>query len=292
MRSSAVRVPTLALVAASLLCLLARFAPAATAPACPSDRFAVSQRSAVALIGRTAQAEIVVVEGLTTAAPQISITSGCTPVRARIKTTKAGASLDASWPKTGCAGEHKVRAKLTISAACNMSGVLKKANAKPIKFTAAPSTCGDGVVDTGRGEECEPGLECSGGGLCVGVCRCQQPITVATLPPRVTTTISIPPTTTSTVLGGTSTTSTTLPSSGSCGAAQAPVCNGTCAGSNVCTDGVCIEPLETCFENADCASNYCFVDFGLCAGFASCGSDDDCASGLCGTFSSCFCWYF
>jgi hypothetical protein len=292
MPSLAVRVRTATLVAASLLCVLARFAPAATGPTCPSDRFAVIARSAVALIGRTSQAEIVVVQGLTTAAPQISITSGCTPVRARIKKTKAGVSLEASWPKTGCAGERKVRAKVTISAGCNMSGVLNKANAKPVKFTAGPSACGDGVVDTGRGEECEPGLGCSGGGLCVGACRCQQPITVPTLPPRVSTTTSLPPSTTSTMLGGTSTTSTTLPASGTCGDAQAPVCDGTCAGGYVCADGVCIEPLEACVDNTDCASNYCFVDFGVCGGFASCASGDDCASGLCGTFNSCFCWYF
>jgi hypothetical protein len=282
-----------ALAGASLVACLGGSAPAATGPACPGDRFAVVERSAAALIGSTPQAEILVVQGLTTSTPQVAISTGCSPVRARLKKAKGGVVLKASWPKTGCAGEKKVGMKATISAGCEITGILKKSKQKPIKFKATPSTCGDRVVDPARGEECEPGLGCGVGGLCVGACRCRQATTVPTLPPRSPTTTPTTATT-STTRVSTPTTSTTLPPTGSCQSSAFPTCGGECVGGYACTTGLCADFFQLCFAHDECDSGFCvFTDeeFGFCADFQSCAADDECDSETCVLYNECFCWY-
>jgi hypothetical protein len=267
--------------------------PAATVPTCPSDRFAVVERNAAALIGSTPQAEILLVQGLTTSTPHVAISSGCSPVPARLKMAKGGVVLKASFPKAGCAGEKKVGLKATISAGCEITGVLKKSKRKPIRFKATPSTCGDRVVDPVRGEECEPGLGCGGGGLCVGACRCQQATTVPTLPPRSPTTTPTTPTT-STTRVSTPTTSTTQPPTGSCASSAPPTCGGECAGGYACTAGLCVDVFQLCFANDECDSGFCVLtdeEFGICAETQSCTLNDECDSGLCVLYNECFCWY-
>src|SRR4029077_11133394 len=55
---------------------------------------------------------------------------------------------------------------------------------KPQSFQAAPSSCGDGVVDRGAPEECDSGVGCATGGTCAANCHCQValPTTTTTLP--------------------------------------------------------------------------------------------------------------
>lgn len=63
---------------------------------------------------------------------------------------------------------------------------------------AAPSACGDGLVDAQRGEQCESSADCGLGGQCYEQCRCE--------PPPTTTTLLSTSTTSTTVTGGTTTT--------------------------------------------------------------------------------------
>ena len=289
-RSCVVRAAALA--GALLLFVPTLLAPAraATAPAC-GDRFVViREQNAPILIGASTEAEIIVVQGLATPPAQISISSGCPLAPLRVKLSKRGAVMKATWPANGCGVDGRTRLRATLAPACQLSGVLKKRKSKPLVFRAAPSTCGDGVLDAGRPEQCEPNLGCTGGRRCGTDCRCTSPVTIVTLPPRPPTTLPNGGTTVTTTV--TTTTSTTQPSTGACGNATAPTCNGTCAGDYVCTIGACVDDFQQCFDNLDCDSNYCFVDFGLCASVQSCFVNDECFSGLCGTFSSCFCWYF
>jgi hypothetical protein len=87
----------------------------------------------------------------------ISIASGCPAQPARRKGRKSGTRIKVRWPANAC-GELRGRVRLiaTIDPAC---GVMQgKLVAKKLKqtFRATRSTCGDGTVDRGGLETCEP----------------------------------------------------------------------------------------------------------------------------------------
>jgi hypothetical protein len=86
-----------------------------------------------------------------------AIASGC-PVRsARLKGRKRGTRVKVIWPPGTCTGlRGRVRLTATIDPTCgSMQG---KFVAKKLRrtFRAARSTCGDGMVDRGGLEVCEP----------------------------------------------------------------------------------------------------------------------------------------
>jgi len=289
---------------AALTLLPGRSLAAPAAPVCPGGRFlVVAEPGSPPLVGAGTEPEVIAIQGLETPPGIVVISSGCGRVIANVKLSKRGALLKAAWPSGGCRGEDAIRLKATIDTNCRVSGTIKKKKQKPRKFTAALSTCGDGVVDA-QTEECEPAAGCQGGRACGGDCRCVRPTTTTLARPPVSTLPVIQSTTTSTsttATGGqasstvtTSSTSTTVQAGGSCGEAAAPMCTAECGSGIVCTNALCADPDQACFDDEDCDAGFCvlFGDFGICAVDESCGAEDEsCASGLCVSYTSCFCWY-
>ena len=280
--------------AGATLCLLvfgvADATAAATAPSCPGGRFLVRRAPGEpVLIGSITNTEAVVVRNLEAPPAAIEITSGCRAVSVNLKVNKRGAVLRAMWPKHACLGQKgRVRLQATLDASCTLNGVLKRAGSPPIKFTAGLSTCGDGLVDVGAREDCEPSTGCSAGRACSPVsCRCALAPTTTTLPRGgSTTTLPGPTVTTTTTITGGTTTTTTLPS-GSCGGTPG-TCGGACDAGSVCAYGICLS--DFCTTNFDCDSGFCETFYQRCGEPDACTTDFDCFTGNCGTFNGCFCW--
>ena len=108
-------------------------------------------------------------EALVLAAPTISIPGRCPAVKVRLRPTRKGLTVLATWPRNTC-GPTRVRLRATIDARCEvMRGVLRAARAVPVTF-AAPR-CGDASIDSADGEECDAG-GCDANEQCSEDCRC------------------------------------------------------------------------------------------------------------------------
>jgi len=105
----------------------------------------------------------------------ILIRSGCSLVPATLHPLRKGWKLQAHWSE--CGTFRKVQLTATISADCSLlRGRLKARTTRMRKrFSATPSRCGDGVVDAGAGERCDP----PDGAICNALCQ-----RVFTVPPR------------------------------------------------------------------------------------------------------------
>jgi hypothetical protein len=80
----------------------------------------------------------------------------------------------ATWPACGSLAKVKLTGKMAAPACSVLTGTLKAARAKPKKFSATRSACGDGVLE-GALEECEPGQEGCPGGVTCQECACAPP---------------------------------------------------------------------------------------------------------------------
>src|SRR5207244_2200480 len=134
-----------------------------------------------------------------------------------------------TWPTcTGLPSKATLKAQVDAATCTRMSGtfaVRAKPRRKPLSFTAERSRCGDGVLDTGAGEVCEPADSCCtttcelqvagtpcANGVCDATGQC-APLTTTTTTTATTTTsppaTSTTTTTTTTTTAAASTTSTT-----------------------------------------------------------------------------------
>src|SRR5206468_3801592 len=102
--------------------------------------------------------------------PTIAIAGHCPAVRVRIRGTRKGTRVVASWPKNAC-GPGKVQLTAMIDAGCHaMQGVLRISRSRPVHFIAP--RCGDGMIDTVDGEACDGAAGCDAGQECSPDCRC------------------------------------------------------------------------------------------------------------------------
>jgi cysteine-rich repeat protein len=91
----------------------------------------------------------------------VSIDQGCPPVLAKVAGRTKGTRVKARWTRKRPCTQLRglVRLKARFDPTCRtLRGILKAKRATPRKrqFTATLSVCGDGVVDGGAGEACEP----------------------------------------------------------------------------------------------------------------------------------------
>jgi len=170
------RHPSLALIAT---CLIVASTGAAKSPLCPTGRYVVSGTGAVLVVG----------DGRATL-------GGLDSVRFTRKASRRGTQLRA---RLGLPGRTSKLVARLVDDCSRVEGTLKTGRAKPQPFSASRSVCGDAVVDSGSGEQCDGNAGCNAGSLCDGECRC--------LPPGVTTTTAT--TTASTTGTGPSLTTTT-----------------------------------------------------------------------------------
>jgi cysteine-rich repeat protein len=157
-------------------------------PPCPPARYALAPGDAGLIFGETTPKTDAFQLGATT----LSIPT-CGSTKAKVKGTAQGTKIQALW-KT-CGALKKVQAKATIAPGCNtMTGTIKAKKVTAHPFSAALSTgCGDGLIDTGLGEECEGDADCSGGETCTPQCTCAPAATTTTTTPGSTTTTTEAP---------------------------------------------------------------------------------------------------
>ena len=134
------------------------------------------------IVGSAGAADTVAIDG---ARPRFTATlvGSCPPVRARLKRTRTGTRVVATWTGSACGLPAKVRLLGLIAAGCHtLDGAVKVGKAILVSFTA-PS-CGDGVVDAPNGETCDGAAGCGAGLTCVA-CRCvpSSPTTTTTTLP-------------------------------------------------------------------------------------------------------------
>jgi hypothetical protein len=127
------------------------------------------------VIGGTAPA----VDGVVVAGSRVEVDSGCNSVAALITATRKATVVRAHWPRCGSLQKVRLRGRMAAPACTTMTGTLSAKHHKPVAFQAVRSTCGDGVVDPGAGEECESDVACGLGRQCVG-CRCADRETMVT----------------------------------------------------------------------------------------------------------------
>jgi hypothetical protein len=127
---------------------------------CPDGRFVQAERILPAAGSAGGAFDALVVES-----GKISIESGCGPAKVHQKGLKSGATrVRAKWGT--CGTLRKVHLAGTIiedGEPCRrFLGTVKAKKTDAIPFTATRSACGDGIVDAGAGETCDPpGVACS-----------------------------------------------------------------------------------------------------------------------------------
>src|SRR5947199_7469612 len=142
-------------------------APPATAvasPPCPGIRFLV----APALVPRTQlpfDAIVIDADGMTT------ITNGCPPVPAHVRRRGGRSTLRARWHACGALRSVRMRAIVDDASCASLIGTFSARTTKRRRFQAPRSTCGDGRLDAGGGEQCETLADCAEGQAC-GACVC------------------------------------------------------------------------------------------------------------------------
>ena len=137
-------------------------------PVCRDGRFVTPPGTPPLIAGAIVAApEALVIGGAT---PTIAIAGHCPAVRVRIRGTRKGTRVVASWPKNAC-GPGKVQLTAMIDAGCHaMQGVLRVSRSRPVHFIAP--RCGDGMIDTVDGEACDGAAGCDAGQECSPDCRC------------------------------------------------------------------------------------------------------------------------
>ena len=150
---------------ACLLILAASInARAATRPVpCPANRWVATEGGD--RIAGTSGGPVI----LPIAYPQVAVSGGCVPARTRMRVTRRGTRIVVSWPTCGTFRQLRLRATLALS--CDqITGTLRARRQPQTSFVAKPSRCGDTVIDTGAGEQCD-GITCAADQPCTS-CAC------------------------------------------------------------------------------------------------------------------------
>jgi hypothetical protein len=134
---------------------------------CPDGRFLIDP----GLLATVAPAlDVIVLQG-----SELAIEGVCPLMEGHAKATARGVRVNAHWWQCGSLRNVRLRAKLP-SGCRTMTGTVKAKKVRRARFTATASSCGDGIVDAGNGEECDPsGVACATGGACTTACRCPVP---------------------------------------------------------------------------------------------------------------------
>ena len=148
---------------------------------CPGGRFLLGSALGDPALG----VEAVVISG-----GFVTLTAACPPARAKLTAKRAGMRVTAVWPLCSVLG-GKVHLSATVAPGCEtLAGLVVAPRAKLRKHIAGRrSECGDGVVDTGGGEQCETDADCAPMGHCVA-CACVSEASTTT---SSTTTTTLPP---------------------------------------------------------------------------------------------------
>src|SRR5262245_25588514 len=172
-------------------------------PTCPPARYVVGEQPILA--GATLPG----VDVVAISATQMAVDSGCAPAVVRVRGTRHGTRVRATFRKCRDV-KGKARLKGLIDIGCTtLDGmfITKKGHVRR-PFSATLSTCGDHAWDAGA-EVCDAGTGCAVDAHCTAACVCEPGIetTTTTIPGASTT---VPGSTTTSVTTGVGTTSTTV----------------------------------------------------------------------------------
>jgi len=165
-------------------------------PTCPPARYVV--RDQPILAGATLPG----VDVVAVSATQIAVDSGCAPAVVRVRGTRHGTRVRATFRECRDV-KGKARLKGLIDIGCTtLEGtfIAKKEHVRR-PFSATLSTCGDRAWDAGA-EACDAGTGCAVDAHCTAACACE--------PGAETTTTTVAGATTTSVTTGVSTTSTSV----------------------------------------------------------------------------------
>jgi cysteine-rich repeat protein len=234
------------LVAAAVVVVLtlALLEPAAAkktppAPACPGGRFVVVGEP---LIPGAAAVVVGGADAFQVGGGQVTLLGRCGAAPARLKATRKGTRLRATWPSCpGLSGRVTMRALIDPTCGQAVGKLKAKGYRHPFTATLRDAVCGDGVVEAG--EQCEP----PGENGCDAFC-------------------AFAPSEGASVCGD-----GTLGGAEVCDDGNTAGCDGCAADCSradaVCGDGI-VECEEECESDTDCPTGL------TCAG-CHCGSEDD-----------------
>lgn len=138
-------------------------------PVCQGGRFVLPTGTPPLLPGG-ATPEVIVLDD-TGSRPAVSLASGCAPTAATLKATKRGTTLAATWKRCGTLRKARLAGRFDAQCA-TLSATFKARKEKRRRIAATRSACGDGILDSNGGEQCEaPGAACAAGSFCAD-CRC------------------------------------------------------------------------------------------------------------------------
>src|SRR5688572_7207992 len=159
-------------IAIAVVCLIASAGTgAAKQPKpdpCPPARYVVIEGAPLVDGVVTMGADVVAI-----APGEITIAGSCTAA-ASIKAKRKATRVRGRWESCGTLTKPKLAAKIAAPACTELQGALKAKKAKPRRFRAVLSTCGDGHFDAG-GETCDAGAGCDEGEECTSACTCETP---------------------------------------------------------------------------------------------------------------------
>ena len=137
---------------------------------CPEGRFIVP----VAAGALTTGAARSVPDVVALAGAHVSLASGCPAASARIRARRRFTKITATWVACdGVPGKVQLRGRIDAATCAILTGAIKVRSIQATRrFAAERSRCGDGLIDAGNREECEPPgtTECNGG--CLMAARC------------------------------------------------------------------------------------------------------------------------
>jgi hypothetical protein len=180
--------PPMSRLALGILCLAAFAATAAAKrPVCPGGHFVPA---APLLPGSATGGDDVLSLDATTG---LAIGSLCGPAHVTVKGTRRGTTLKSTLHPCGSLTRARVTG-LVAPDCVHLDGKLTAPHRRPRaqKFTARrPTSCGDGVVDSEGGEECEQTVDCPAG-QCVA-CTCATSASSTSTSTTTSTTLPVGP---------------------------------------------------------------------------------------------------
>jgi hypothetical protein len=123
------------------------------------------------LIGDSAPDPVVV----TVERGKIGLGPQCPPRRGLVTRTRRETQIAAHWTRCGQLRGVRLRARLEGDGA-TMTGTVRARGILVQQFSAACTSCGDGIVDVGAGEVCDGASGCGASEVCVRTCgSCATP---------------------------------------------------------------------------------------------------------------------
>ena len=133
---------------------------------CPNGRYVLTTGADLIATTPGVPPTVEIVDGV------VTVVDGCPIRKGRAKPTKKGVRVTGKFKD--CGGAKKLKLKLLIDPTCSsVSGTISGPGVTPVTVTGTLSLCGNGVVDTSVGEECETNVACPVvGTTCNQSCRC------------------------------------------------------------------------------------------------------------------------